>query len=95
MQLDNLNYIVYDLMRSRHDIWTPPINIWYTISHNFPEITAQMIESSCDALVEMGLVEKTDGLHGGFAYRRTRVWFALGLKKRDRYGNLGVDDDSS
>jgi hypothetical protein len=79
-------------LESRHGIWTPPINIWYTMESNFPEITQKMVEDSCESLTKNNLVEKTDGLAGGFAYRRTRAWVALGLPKRDRYGNIGEDD---
>jgi len=93
MNLGNLEFLVYDLMQSRHNAWIPPSNIWFTMADNFPEVTQKMVEDACESLVKKGLAEKTGGFRGGHVYRRTRVWKALGLPKRDRYGNLGEDDD--
>jgi hypothetical protein len=93
MNLENLEFLVYDLMQSRHNAWIPPSNIWYTMTDNFPEVTQKMIEDSCESLVKKNLAERTYGLSSGHAYRRTRVWRALDLPKRDRYGNLGEEDN--
>ena len=93
MNLENLEFLVYDLSRTNHDIWTGPHNIFGIFQVNYPEVTLDMVKEACESLVKKGLLDCYDVTQEGAFYRRSRVWKALDLPKRDRYGNLGEEDD--
>ena len=92
MKLENLEFLVYSLTGGSHEIWTTAKNIWHAMGQNFPEVTESMISDALESLTKRDLLRKEID-DGQTYYLRTRVWKALGLPKRDRYGNLGEDDD--
>lgn len=82
---DNLEFLVYELAGTHHNTWTTPKNIWGIMQINYPEITLEMIEDACKSLCVRKLLE--DMIYEGETfYRRTHIWYALGLPERDRYG---------
>jgi hypothetical protein len=93
MNQENLEFLVYDLSRTDHDIWTGPHNIFGIFQVNYPEVTLDMVKSACESLFKRGLLDRWEVPQEGPFYRRRRIWGALDLPKRDKYGNLGEDDD--
>ncbi|MFA5376651.1 MAG: hypothetical protein WC455_12965 [Dehalococcoidia bacterium] len=92
MNLENLEFLVYDFTGGSHKVWTAAKNVYGVMSANFPEVTESMISDALESLTKRGLLRK-EIEDGQTYYLRTRVWKALGLPKRDRYGNLGEEDD--
>jgi hypothetical protein len=89
MNTENLEFLVYDLSRTNHGIiWTRPNNIWNTFSINYPEVSLGEVKAACESLYQRGLLEKDIDPEKGDFFRRSHVWYALGLPERDRYGNL-------
>ncbi len=94
MNLENLEFLVYEVtccQNGRHDIWVPARHVWHTFYDNFPEVNEQMVIDALESLTKKGLIEKDDS--EGAIYLRSRVWKALGIPMRDRYGNVGEEDE--
>lgn len=88
---DNLEYLVFCLLESRHEVWNFPRNVCSnTFQMNFPEVTLEMVDEACKSLWKKKLLKRRK-VKGEYAYLHTRVWKALGVAKRDRYGNMGEE----